>query len=198
MADIRRTHQICLRRWGMGRRRAENENDPSFSEAPRLWKATTTATTMNRMKSIRPPCSRNRNCTWAWATPMTRPAMIARGNETMPAMTAATSALDMVFGPRLAMPVIEPRFPDNNSSDTLESSPATVQTKSCTVLGSIPDMRARSALDAEAWTVWPNTVWFRNHDRPKARSGTSTRMVSLGPVIRSPKTSFHWNPRGTG
>ena len=68
----------------------------------------------------------------------------------MPAMTAATRARDMVFGPRLAMPVIEPRFPESSSSDTLDSSPATVQTKSCTVLGSIPDMRARSALEAEA------------------------------------------------
>ena len=38
----------------------------------------------------------------------------------------------------------------------------------------MPEMRAKSALEAEAWTVWPNTVRFRNQARLAASSGTST------------------------
>ena len=182
----------------MGRRRAENENEPSVSATPRLWKATAIATTTKSRKSIRPLWPRKLNCTWAWTTPITKPAMSARGKDTMPAMTAAASARVMVLGPRLAMPVSAPRFPDSRSIDTLDSRPATVQTNSWTILGSMPDIRARSAFDAEAWTVCPNTVRFRNQARPKASTGTTMRMVSFGPVIRSPNTSSQVKPSGTG
>ena len=94
------THQNCRRRSGMGRLRAEKENDESTSRLPRLWKATATATTTNNTKSIRPPWLKNTNCTWAWTTPMRIPAPRARGKETMPAMTAAARARAMVLGPR--------------------------------------------------------------------------------------------------
>ena len=76
--------------------------------------------------------------------------------------------------------------------------PAIVHTKSWTIFGSMPESLARSALVAEAWTVWPNTVRFRNQDRPTASSGTTTRMVSFGPVILRPSTSSQVNARGAG
>ena len=76
--------------------------------------------------------------------------------------------------------------------------PATVQTNSWTIFGSIPDMRARSALLAEACTVWPNTVRFRNQDKPRARRGTTTRMVAFGPVTRTPRTSSQVKFTGMG
>ena len=55
------THQISLRRSGIGRRRAENENDPASSAEPRLWKATATATRTKSRKSMRPPWLMNTN-----------------------------------------------------------------------------------------------------------------------------------------
>ena len=155
----------------------------------RLWSATAATTTTNRSRSTRPIWSRNTNCTCAWAIPMTMPAASARGNETMPPMTAAASARIIVFGPRLARPVIPPRFPDSMINEMLESAPPTVQTKSDTNLGSMPESRARSALPADACTVWPKTVRLRNQARAIVINGTVMRITSLAPVIRRPNTS---------
>ena len=129
---------------------------------------------------------------------MATPAASALGNETMPAITAAARARAMVLGPRFERPPMLPRFAERSSSEMVARRPAIVHTKSWTIFGSMPESLARSALVAEAWTVWPNTVRFRNQDRPTASSGTSTRMVSFGPVILRPRTSSQMKVRGAG
>ena len=81
---------------------------------------------------------------------MAIPAIRALGNEDIPAITAAARARVMVLGPRFVIPVSEPLLPDRRRSETLERAPATVQTKSETTFGLIPDNFAKSALFAEA------------------------------------------------
>ena len=148
-----RTHQSSFRRSGTGRRRGLNENDPSSSIDDRLWKATAMATTTKISRSTSPIWSRKTNCTCAWAMPITTPANNALGNENIPAITAAARARVMVLGPRLGIPVMDPRLPESNSREMLDRPPATVHTNSETIFGLIPERRARSALLAEAWTV---------------------------------------------
>ncbi len=80
----------------------------------------------------------------------------------------------------------------------LARTPATTHTKVDTVLGLMPDRRARSALSADALTVRPKVVRFRNQPSSRLRTGTTTSTVSSGPVTRMPATSSHTRPTATG
>ena len=77
----------------------------------RLCQYTAITTAMRSRKSMRPGWSRKLKLMTACTTPMAMPATNARGNETIPAMTAAASARTRVLGPRLSRFWADPAWP---------------------------------------------------------------------------------------
>ena len=130
-------------------------------------------------------------------TPMAMPARKARGNDAMPAMTAAARARVRVLGPRLSRFWADPAAPASRESDSVARPPAMAHTRVDTAFGLMPARRARSGLSAEAFTALPIVVRLRSHPRPTASRGTTMRMVSDGPVIRMSAIS-RTAPMGTG
>ena len=91
---------------------------------------------------------------------MAIPAKNARGNDTMPAITAATSARTSVLGPSDARFVAEPDCAAISEIEIVDSPPATAQTNNDTCFGLTPASRARSGFSADALTLLPNVVRF--------------------------------------
>ena len=102
----------------------------------------------------------------------------------MPPMTAAASARTSVLGPRVTRSVADPVWPAISAIDNVASAPATAHTNIDTRVGLMPLRRARSRFSADAFTVLPNVVRVRNHERKTATSGTTIRIESCAPVIR--------------
>ena len=125
-----RTHQMARSRSGIGRRFGANENVCVSPVPCRLWKYTAMSTAMRMRKSTRPGWSRKLKPMTASTTPMAMPAKKARGNDTMPAMTAAARARTRVLGPSVAMLLAEPVWAAISEIDSVASAPATAHTNS--------------------------------------------------------------------
>ncbi len=126
------------------------------------------------------------------------PATIARGKDTMLAMTAAASARTSVFGPSVRRSFAAPPLSAATSIIvSVATKPAIDQTAVDTILGLMPWTRARSGFSADAFTVRPTSVRLRNQPSASATTGTTTRTASCAPVTRTPSTSFHvWSTAG--
>ena len=85
------------------------------------------------------------------------PATNARGNDTIPAITAAARARTRVLGPRLSRFWAEPAWPARRTSDRVASPPAMrPHERWRRSFGLMPDRRARSGFSAEALTALPS------------------------------------------
>ena len=103
MRSIWRTHQTSRSRSGIGAdlRREREGLRLRRARLPALDSTPRSSTATRSRKSMRPGWSRKLKLTSAWTTPMAIPATKARGNDTMPAITAAASARTRVLGPRV-------------------------------------------------------------------------------------------------
>ncbi len=110
---------------------------------------------------MRPCWSKKLKPISACSTPIAMPAPNARGNDTMPAMTAAASARTSVLGPSDARSEADPDCAAISEMEIVDSAPATAHTNSDTRLGLTPARRARSGFSADALTLLPNVVRFR-------------------------------------
>ncbi len=84
---------------------------------------------------MRPGWSRKLKVMTDCTTPMAMPAKKARGNETIPAMTAAARARTKVFGPRLSRFWADPAWPARRASESVASPPASAHTAVETAFG---------------------------------------------------------------
>ena len=123
-----------------------------------------------------------------WANPMTMLAMMARRNEVMPAMTAATSASESVWSPRVVTSPAEPDWPAMRTIESVESPAASAQTKVETIFGLMLDSRASCGLLAHALTVRPMVVRSRNQVRAIRATGTMIRIDRSDPRTCTPAT----------
>ena len=187
------------RRSGIGRRFGVNENVCVSPVPCRLWKYTAMRTAISSRKSINPGWSRKLNRTTASTTPIATPATNARGNDTMPPITAAASARTSVLGPSVTRLPANPLWAVMRESDNVASAPATAQTNSDTSFGLMPLRRARSRFSADALTLFPNVVRVRNHARNRATIGTMIRIEARRPSRGSTRTGApnRW-PAGSG
>ena len=122
------------------------------------------------------------------ASPMTMLAMMARRNEVMPPMTAATSASDSVWSPSVVTSPAEPDWPAIRTIERVESAAASAQTRVETVFGLMPDSRASWGLLAQALTVRPMVVRSRNQVRATRATGTMIRIERSDPRTCTPAT----------
>ena len=86
------------------------------------------------------------------------PAAMARGNEVIPAIAAATRARARVEGPSPPKPDTLPLCPDSRTMAIVEMSPAITHTNVETTFGLTPASRERSESSAAAATFLPNHV----------------------------------------
>src|SRR4051794_20157569 len=98
----------------------------------------------------------------AWIRPIATPARKARGNDTIPAMTAAASARTSVLGPSVVRSEAEPDCAAMRPSDNVAKAPAMAHTMVETRFGLMPARRARSGFSADALTLLPSVVRERN------------------------------------
>ena len=112
---------------------------------------------------------------------MTMLAMMARRNEVMPAMTAATSASESVWAPRVVTSPAEPDWPAMRTTESVDSPAASAHTMVETILGLMLDNRASCGLLAHALTVRPMVVRSRNHVRAMSVTGTMMRIEMSDP-----------------
>ena len=90
------------------------------------------------------------------ANPITMLATMARRNEVMPAMTAATSASESVWSPRVVASPAEPELArDEDDTKVWRVPAASAHTKVETIFGLMADSRASCGLLAHALTVRP-------------------------------------------
>ena len=134
------------------------------------------------------------------ATPMAMPATNARGNDTMPAITAAASARTSVLGPSDGevggRAGLRRRSARSRAST---SAPATAHTNGDTSFGLMPARRARSRvlgrrLDALAER---RAVEEPARGRPR-RAARRSGSTSCGPVIRTSPTVVRGADRAAG
>ena len=122
------------------------------------------------------------------------------GTRTIPAITAATSARTRVLGPSDAeaadRAVVCTAIRRDRDRRRARRRPPTRTVD--TSFGLMPTSRARSGLLADALTVLPSVVRFRNRPARSAMIGTTSRMASCGPVIRMPSESSYVVPIGVG
>ena len=155
-------------------------------------------TSTSAAKSNSPGSVRRLNLSTASPTPISAPNATARANDRWPASTNASIARAMVSIPRLSRPAGFPIWADRSMIETVDRSPAMVHTKVETILGLTVDSRDSGGLSAEASTARPNVVRRSSHASPTAAAGTTIRMLSCGPVIRSPRTSSNTPDRAVG
>ena len=120
--------------------------------------------------------------------PITIAPSTARGNETMPPISAAASPRSSVSGP-MCTSSVDPWSVAVRSTAIAERNPAIVQTPVDTSFGLMPVSRARSALVAAARTASPNAVWPSSHHKPERderHDDQDEQLRSRSPRCRSP------------
>jgi hypothetical protein len=129
--------------------------------------------------------------------PMATAPTTARGNDTMPPMSAAAMPRSSVSGPMctrsadvwsVAMSTIA----------TVPRKPAMAQTPVDTIFGLIPVMRARSEFDAAARTASPNAVCPSTHHSPTVISGTTISTSSWLADTSMPRPGYQVPLNGVG
>src|SRR5579872_1348087 len=106
---------------------------------------------------------------------MTTAAITATRNERIPAMTAAASASDSVWGPSVVSPAAVEDSPAIRMIERVDNTAARAQTMVETSLGEIDESRASAGLVAHALTVLPIMVRSRNQTRSRMLTGTRIR-----------------------
>ena len=122
---------------------------------------------MKSRKSIRPGWSRKLKRSTASTTPMAMPATNARGNDTMPPITAAASAAhERARAERRRGCWPSPLWPAmQRERQRRQRAGDRPHEQSTPRFGLMPLRRARSRFSAEALTLLPNVVRVRNHAR---------------------------------
>ena len=114
--------------------------------------------------------------------PRPTPAAKARGNDSMPATTAAAIAGNSNEEMLPKAVEVDPAKGALRMNVSPASPPATTHTIVDNLLMGMPYSSARSALSAAARTAMPTSVRSMNHARPRMIGGTETRIARWFPL----------------
>ena len=137
-----RAHRYDCKRTGIGRACGVNANTSVSMVRSRL-NSTAINTVMRSSKLIKPGLSMKLKFKRLSAIPMATLAMIARGNDTMPPITAATRASDSVCDPNVVTSPAEPVWPAMRTMESVESPAASAHTMVEMTFGLMPERRGQ-------------------------------------------------------